>query len=148
MTNLLKFLFADDKSIVSSVCEDPANQNQLQSHNDLIIIFGTRFWFRYDRYNAIKRSIMSIDLQRLFSKPRDRMNPQFAHQTHYRKGFDQSTGVLYNLIDPDDLPIYRTVRDEDDVYSGQELQLSKEFSTNDKKKIPGARQCQCLVCCH
>jgi len=36
MSNLFKLLFADDESVVSSsICEDSANQNQKQSHDDL-----------------------------------------------------------------------------------------------------------------
>ena len=35
-SNLIKLLFADDESVVSStICEDPANQNQIQSQDEL-----------------------------------------------------------------------------------------------------------------
>ena len=34
--NLIKLLFADDESVVSStICENSANQNQIQSHDEL-----------------------------------------------------------------------------------------------------------------
>ena len=35
ISNLIKHLFADDESVVSStICEDPADQNQIQSQDD------------------------------------------------------------------------------------------------------------------
>ena len=35
-SNLIKLHFADDESVVSStICEDPANQNQIQSQDEL-----------------------------------------------------------------------------------------------------------------
>jgi len=35
MSDLFKLLFANDESVVSSVCEDPANQNQIQKNMTL-----------------------------------------------------------------------------------------------------------------
>ena len=34
-SNLIKLLFADDESIVSTICEGPADQNQIQSQDKL-----------------------------------------------------------------------------------------------------------------
>ena len=42
-SNLIKLLFADDESDVSStICEDPADQNQIQSQDELKVHIEVR----------------------------------------------------------------------------------------------------------
>jgi hypothetical protein len=34
-SNLIKLLFADESGVSSTICEDPADQNQIQSQDEL-----------------------------------------------------------------------------------------------------------------